>query len=305
MISCKISGQQPLWILKSILAGIDLQSYYKSNILTVKLIRSVVRRVRPGPLRQRRNIMSLYVIGDLHLHFKAALNPASVQAWHKMWKNHEEKFKKNAERFIREEDTLVLAGDHTWGRNLQECEPDFQYIRDLPGRKILLRGNHDMFWDAKKTRRLNEQFAPDLHFLQDNYFTYRDYALTGTKGYTFEGPFYVDRRGRITGWDEKEEEHAKKLVKREMERLRISFEEAEKDGYRKFIMFLHYPPTNILEKDSPFTRIAEEYKVEQVIYAHCHGEARFHDSIIGEKNGIRYRLASGDFLQWTPMKILD
>ena len=248
--------------------------------------------------------MSLYAIGDLHLHFQSPLK-AKAQSKERVWKNHEEKFKKNCEKLLTEDDTLVLVGDHSWGRNLAECEEDFRYIMKLPGRKILTRGNHDMFWDAAKTELLNERFAGKLAFLQNNYYSYRDYALVGTKGYTFEGPFYLNARGHIVGWDEKAEAHAKKLVERELVRLRASFEAAKADGYRKFILFLHYPPTNILEEDSGFTAMAEEYGAEQVIYAHCHGEARFHDSIEGEKNGIRYSLVSGDYLKWQPMKILD
>ena len=248
--------------------------------------------------------MSLYAIGDLHLHFQSELK-TSGQLRDRVWKNHEEKFRKNSRKLITEDDTLVLVGDHSWGRKLPECEQDLQYICDLPGRKILIRGNHDMFWDAKKTRRLNELFQPQLTFLQDSYETYQDYALVGTKGFTYEGPFYIDRRGRIIGWDEDTEGHAKKLVTRELQRLRKSFEMAKSDGYRKYIMFLHYPPTNILEERSGFTDIAEEYGAEQVIYAHCHGESRFHDSIHGEYRGRIYRLVSGDYLRWKPLKILD
>ena len=109
----------------------------------------------------------------------------------------------------------------------------------------------------------------------------------------------------IPSRDEQAEEHAKKLVSRELTRLRTSFELARKDGYRKLIMLLHYPPTNILERSSGFTDMAEEYGAEQVIYAHCHGETRFHDSILGDFHGIRYSLASGDFLGWKPMKVLE
>lgn len=248
--------------------------------------------------------MALYAIGDLHLHFQSELK-APGQLHDRVWKKHEEKFKKNCAQLLTDEDTLVLVGDHSWGKNLEQCEEDLQYICDLPGRKILTRGNHDMFWDAKKTGQLNERYQPQLAFLQDNYETYRDYALVGTKGFTFEGPFYVDRRGRIAGWDEAAEEHAKKLVDRELKRLRKSFELAKEDGYRKFIMFLHYPPTNILEDRSGFTDMAEEYGAEQVIYAHCHGESRFHDSIQGEYRGRQYHLVSGDFLRWKPWKVMD
>ena len=248
--------------------------------------------------------MSLYAIGDLHLHFQSELR-APGQLHGRVWKNHEETFRRNCQKMIGPDDTLVLVGDHSWGRNLAQCELDLEYIRALPGRKILTRGNHDMFWDVKKTSHLNDLFAPDLFFLQDNYAVYQDYALVGTKGYTFEGPFYLDRRGRIIDWDEQEEAHARKLVERELVRLRRSFEAAKKDGYTRYIMFLHYPPTNILQTESAFTRMAEEYGAKQVVYAHSHGESRFHDSILGTMNGVHYSLTSGDFLRWKPMKILD
>ena len=247
--------------------------------------------------------MSLYAIGDLHLHYQSELK-APGQLTGRVWKDHEEKFRKNCSKMVTAEDTLVLAGDHSWGKNLSECETDLQYICDLPGRKILTRGNHDMFWEAKKTGWLNKMYQPRLTFLQDSYEAYQDYALVGTKGFTFEGPFYLDLRGRIVGWDEEAEIHAKKLVERELKRLRRSFELAKADGYRKFILFLHYPPTNILERTSGFTDMAEEYGAEQVIYAHCHGESRFYDSIHGEYRGRVYHLVSGDFLKWKPLKVL-
>ncbi len=248
--------------------------------------------------------MSLYAIGDLHLHFETELK-AEAQRRDRAWKDHEEKFRKNCTALLTPEDTLVLAGDHSWGRTLSECEEDLRFIAALPGRKILLRGNHDMFWDAKKTPALNERFSGRLHFLQDNFFSYRDYALVGTKGHCFEGPFYLNRRGQIIGWDERQQEQARKLTERELGRLRTSFEAARAAGYRKFILFLHYPPTSILEDESPFTALAEAYGAEQLVYAHSHGEARFHDSILGEKNGILYRLVSGDYLNWRPLKLLD
>ncbi len=234
--------------------------------------------------------MSLYAIGDLHLAFGSEIK-APMQLMGKVWIDHEKKFKENCARELTDADTLVLVGDHSWGRNLEECALDLEYIMALPGRKILLRGNHDMFWDAKKTAQLNERFAGKLEFLQNNYYAYGDYALVGTKGYCYEGKDTI--------------EHAEMLVERELERLRISFEAAKADGFRKYIMFLHYPPTNIFERNSGFTKMAEKYGAEHVIYAHCHGEQRFHDSIRGKKRGIRYSLVSGDCLRWHPMKVLD
>lgn len=248
--------------------------------------------------------MSLYALGDLHLHFQSELK-ATLQLTDPVWRGHERRFREFCLSALSPDDTLVLAGDHSWGRTLSECQKDFEYMASLPGRKILLRGNHDMFWDAKKTKQLNDHFDGTFFFLQNNTGSYKDYALVGTKGYTFEGPFYVSRSGRILDWDHEREAQAAKLVTREAERLRISFEAAKSAGFRKFIMFLHYPPTNILEKRSVFTDMAEEYGAERVVYAHCHGQSRFHDSLIGMHRGIQYDLVSGDYLNWKPLKIMD
>ena len=245
--------------------------------------------------------MALYALGDLHLSFQA---DRSMDKFGRVWRHHERKIEKYVRQIVKPEDTLVLTGDHSWGRKLSECREDLAFIERLPGRKILLRGNHDMFWDAKKTESLNEEFKGRLFFLQNNFAVYQDHALVGTKGCTFEGPFYLDGRGRILGWDEESEARAKKLVAREMTRLRSSFSQARDAGYRKFIMFLHYPPTSILEETSPFTEIAEEYQVTAVVYSHCHGESRFGDSIRGEFHGIRYMLVSGDYLNFRPAPVL-
>lgn len=245
--------------------------------------------------------MALYALGDLHLSFQVQ---KPMDAFGRVWRHHERKIEKYVNQIVRPEDTLVLTGDHSWGRKLAECREDLQFIENLPGRKILLRGNHDMFWDAKKTNRLNEEFGEKLFFLQNNFAVYEDYALVGTKGFTFEGPFYLNRRGQVVGWDEEKENHAKKLVSREMERLRESFQMAEAAGYRKYIMFLHYPPTSILEETSPFTEIAEEYGVTAVVYSHCHGESRFGDSLRGEFHGVRYMLVSGDYLNFHPELVM-
>lgn len=208
----------------------------------------------------------------------------------KSWKNHVAKIEKNWMKEITENDTIVLTGDHSWGRNLTEAQEDLNFIIKLPGRKILLRGNHDMFWDAKKTQKLNTLFEGRLEFLQNNFYTYQDYALVGTKGYCYEWKDSI--------------EHFLKIRNREVARLRMSFETARAAGHNKFIMFLHYPPTTIGEQESPFTEIAQEYGASKVIYSHCHGEERFDDSFKGYVNGIEYKLVSGDYLNFKPELVL-
>lgn len=232
--------------------------------------------------------MSLYAIGDFHLSFSV---DKPMDVFGRVWKNHEKKIWKQWKKRVSPSDTVVITGDHSWGRNLEQCAKDLEFIEKLPGRKILLRGNHDMFWDAKKTPKLNEQFAGRLEFLQNNFYGYEGYALVGTKGYCYEG---LD-----------DQEHFEKIRNRELKRLESSFEAARAAGYRKYIMFLHYPPTSIGEAESPFTRMAESYGAEKVVYSHCHGKERFDDSFKGEVNGIEYKLVSGDYLNFKPELILD
>lgn len=245
--------------------------------------------------------MALYALGDLHLSFQA---DKSMDRFGSVWKHHVRKIEKYVNKIVRPEDTLVLTGDHSWGRDLAECEEDLAFIARLPGRKILLRGNHDMFWAVSKTARLNARYEGKLFFLQNNFATYGDVALVGTKGYTFEGPFYLDAWGNIIGWDQEAQARAEKLVARECARLEESFRQAAAAGYQRFVMFLHYPPTNILEETSPFTEIAERYGAEKVVYSHCHGLKRFGDSIRGPFHGIDYLLVSGDYLNFKPALVM-
>ncbi len=233
--------------------------------------------------------MALWAIGDFHLSLGIG---KTMDKFGDLWKNHPEKIRKAFKKRVKPTDTVVITGDHSWGRNTAECMPDFEFIASLPGRKIMIRGNHDLFWDAKRTDRLNKGILGDrFFFLQNNFASYKDYALVGTKGYCFEG------RDTL--------EHFIKIRDREIERLRVSFEAAREAGYEKFIMFMHYPPTSIGENSSLFTKMAEEYGAEQVVYSHCHGIEHFYDSFQGNVNGIEYRLVSSDYLKFKPVKILD
>ena len=156
--------------------------------------------------------MALYALGDLHLSFQT---DKPMDVFGKEWRNHEKRIEKNCNKLITDDDTLVLVGDHSWGRKLSDCEADLQFIEGLPGKKVLIRGNHDTFWDAKKTNKLNDLYKGRLFFLQNNYYPYGEYALVGTKGYCYEGK---DSR-----------EHADMLVEREAKRLKDSFEAARND----------------------------------------------------------------------------
>lgn len=132
--------------------------------------------------------MALYALGDLHLSFGCPARPANLRKG--VWRDHEERIRNNWISTVSEDDTIVLTGDFSHGKTEEQLRPDIGFLLALPGRKIMLRGNHDMFWDAKKTSKLNEKYTGSLFFLQDNHAVYesksKKYALVGTKGYCFE-----------------------------------------------------------------------------------------------------------------------
>ncbi len=230
--------------------------------------------------------MALYAIGDLHLSFGC---DKTMDIFGGPWVGHCRRIIDNFSREIREEDTLVLVGDHSWGIDLEECREDIEFIRKLPGRKILTRGNHDLFWNVKKTGRLNRMY-PDLLFLQSDYAAYGDIALVASAG-------YVNEKGDS-------EERADFLRNREKDRLEQGILKARAAGMKRLILFLHYPPTEPDETQSVFTDLAEAYGAEQVVYAHLHGKDHFDDSIKGRYGSTEYRLVSGDFLDWHPVRIV-
>ena len=245
--------------------------------------------------------MALFAIGDFHLSIVSSRKIGifrkrthyelykPMDVFDPVWKNHVDKLEVAFQKMVSPSDTVVITGDHSWGINLAECKVDLDYIAALPGRKILTRGNHDLFWDTKKTEQLNSLYEGRLSFLQNNFYSYEDYALVGSKGICNEKMPY---------------ERYTHLLEKEMQCLHASFEAAYGAGYRKFILFLHYPPTSIGEKESSFIRLAKEYGVKQIIYSHCHGKKRYYESYHGLVDGIEYHLVSSDFLRFKPKLIL-
>lgn len=240
--------------------------------------------------------MSLYAIGDLHLSFQS---DKSMEVFGEEWKNHSYKIKRNWCSIVKETDTVVVTGDHSWGKKLEDSMKDLEFIAALPGRKILLRGNHDRFWNKiNKTESLNELFAGRLLFLQNNFYEYEDnksgkkYALIGSKGFSTDDYCFLA------------EDKIESRFKNERKRLAKSYEAAKEAGYNDFIMFLHYPPTNMYEEEGVFTKFAQEFKVEQVVYSHLHGKERFDYSVAGEIKGIKYTLVSADYLDFVPKLIM-
>ncbi|MDS0525567.1 metallophosphoesterase [Clostridium sp. SHJSY1] len=229
--------------------------------------------------------MALYAISDLHLAFN---DNKPMDIFGEKWNNHDQKIKENWIKKVREEDTVLIAGDISWAMKEEDSKADLQWIDSLPGKKIISKGNHDYWWGS--ISKLNSMFEK-TKFLQNNYFVYNDYAICGTRGWICPGT-------------ERFTEKDNKIYLRELIRLRLSLDEAKKAGYDKFIVMLHYPPTNEKFEESGFTSIIKEYDVEKVIYGHLHGNG-LNRVLNGLVDKVEYIMTSVDFIDFDPKKIIE
>ncbi len=229
--------------------------------------------------------MALYAIGDLHLSLGC---DKPMDVFGGRWVNYVEKLRDGFAP-LTDEDTTVLCGDLTWGMSLEQAREDFLFIDRLPGKKIVLKGNHDYWWStaAKAKRFFAENGIDTLDILNNNCCFYGGIALCGTRGW-----FYEEERG--TG-------HDKKIMLREIGRLETSLKAA---GEREKIVFLHYPPKYLAYECPEILELLEKYGVRECYYGHIHGKgcpAAFQ----GVKNGVQFRLVSADHLNFTPLKVRD
>ena len=228
--------------------------------------------------------MALYAISDLHL---ALSTDKPMDIFGVQWVNHDEKIKKNWKEKITEKDTVLIAGDISWSMKHEESKIDLDWINSLPGNKIISKGNHDYWWTS--ISKLNSMYD-NTKFLQNNFYTYNDYAICGTRGW-------------VSLDSDKFTEKDAKIYAREVIRLRLSLESAKNLGYSKIIVMIHYPPFNEGDDESEFMKIFKEYNVEKVIYGHLHGPGRF-KAKTGLINDIEYIMTSCDFIDFDPVKIL-
>ena len=234
--------------------------------------------------------MSIYVIGDLHLPF-GVNKPMDI--FGDGWQDYTEKIKENWSQKVKPEDTVILAGDFSWAIYLEQTYRDFEYLNLLPGRKIMLKGNHDYWWTTLKKMRefLKENGFSNIDFIYNNSYMYENTILTGTRG-----------------WAVLDSDNSKKMIKREDIRLKLAIEEGIKEygTDKEIIVFMHYPPLiskNLLENPNlDFYKTLKQYNVKKCYYGHLHGNAH-KDAVEGEVQGINFSLISADYLQFDLKKI--
>ncbi len=229
--------------------------------------------------------MAIYAIGDLHLSFSSN-KPMNKFGEH--WDMHYEKIKDDWLSCVSDSDTVLISGDISWAMKLEEAKEDMMFISQLPGRKILIKGNHDYWWQS-----YNKVAAVyhELSFIQNNSYQVGSIAICGTRGWL------CPNERNFTKND-------KKIYNRECNRLELSLSTVNKACEDIYVM-LHYPPTNDRFESSGFTEVLKKYSVSKVLYGHLHGHNAFKAGIKGLVDGIEYHLVSADYLNFKLKKITD
>ena len=234
--------------------------------------------------------MSIYVIADLHLSFS---QDKPMDIFGDNWNNHANKIRKNWEEVVTDKDLVIIPGDFSWAMNLKDAYKDFEFLNKLPGKKILLKGNHDYWWTTvtNMDRFIKENNFKNIKFLHNNSYLNENKIICGTRGWSFT-----------------DTENSLKMINRENERLKISLKTGI-DLYgeeKEIIVCMHYPPLtqNTIRniKDLEFVETLQQYHVKKCFYGHLHGSSH-KDAIEQNVKGIEFKLISADYLDFKLYKV--
>ena len=227
--------------------------------------------------------MSIFAIADVHLSL-GVKKPMDI--FHG-WQDYEKRLEENWRLLVRDEDTVVLPGDISWGMTMQQSLPDLQFLDRLPGQKIILKGNHDYWWPtrAKMDAFFEQNDISTVRALFHDALLVEGKALCGTRSWFYE-----------------QDEPDEKVFLRELGRLRMSLEEAKKLQAEEIIAFLHYPPLYQNFRCEEILALLKEYGVARCFYGHIHGPS-IQYAFQGESDGITFKLVSADSLRFVPYKI--
>ena len=229
--------------------------------------------------------MALYVLGDLHLSL-GANKPMDIFGGR--WEGYMDKLRDGLS-VLTPDDTIVLLGDLSWALDMEGAKEDFAFINSIPGRKLIVKGNHDYWWStaSKFEKFCAENGFENMVLLHNNCHYYNDVALCGTRGWFFE--------------EEKEGTHDEKVFRRELGRLEVSLKAA---GESEKLCFLHYPPRYRGYTCPEILELLTAYGVKDCYYGHLHGDSH-KLALQGESSGIGYWLTAADYLNFKPMKIME
>lgn len=226
--------------------------------------------------------MALWAIADLHL----SLGEDKPMQVFRGWENYVSRIESAWRSLVEEDDTVAIAGDISWAMKLENTTLDFAFLQSLPGKKILLRGNHDYWWNtlSKMNKFIEASGFTTVSMLMNNAYRVGDIAVCGSRGYSLDCP-----------------EDEKYIIAREAGRLELSLQSASKLGGEP-VVFLHYPPVTAAGAIEPFVELMHKYGVRQCYYGHLHSSSQAH-AVQGEVDGIHYRLIAADYTSFAPVPV--
>jgi predicted phosphohydrolase len=250
--------------------------------------------------------MTVWAIADLHLSF--GVPDKKMDVFGEGWANHTERLRQQWCDLIKAEDLVLVAGDISWAMRLSDAKPDLEWLDQLPGTKVLIKGNHDYWWGSLS--QMAKILPSTLHLIQNNAFHWGDISIAGarlwdTPEYQF-GPYIQyqkNTRAKPLTETASDPAEAEKIFERELGRLDLSLRCLAKEARPIRMVMTHYPPIGADLHDSRASRLLEKYEISTCVFGHLHN-VKQDIPLFGEKNGIRYLLTSCDYLRCTPLKLM-
>lgn len=252
---------------------------------------------------------SVWAIADLHLSFGTPNK--SMDIFGPRWKNHEARVEQHWREQVGEEDLVLIAGDISWAKTLDEAKVDLEWIHKLPGTKILLRGNHDYWWGS--LAGIAKILPPSLSVIQNNAISWNHISIGGsrlwdTPEYSFSD--YIPLEPRPEGLSKSidataplSREETEKIFVRELHRLELSLRALDPQAPIRIAM-THYPPISAHLQPSRASGFLEQYKVDVCVFGHLHNVIP-QSLPFGVRNGVQYYLTACDYLDCIPIKVAE
>lgn len=251
--------------------------------------------------------MAIFALADPHLSF--GVPQKSMEAFGPLWQDYTDKIQSHWRNAITDRDLILIPGDISWATHFEDALVDLNWIDQLPGTKVIIRGNHDFWWTSPS--KLKKNLPPSIHFIQNDVFNWNGITIGGARlwdseEYNFHEYIHFQENPRAQRKSPEEfaaqKEADKKIFERELQRLELSLKQLDPNA-RLRIALTHYPPVSADLKPSRASTLLEKYKVQICIFGHLHNLKK-DLPLFGEARGIRYILSSCDYLDFIPLRIL-
>ena len=247
--------------------------------------------------------MKIWALADLHLPFGS--RSKSMEVFGPDWSRYTERIEENWRKRVKEEDLMLIPGDISWAMNVDEAKKDLEWIDALPGKKVILKGNHDYWWPSNQ--KLQELLPASIDFIHNRAITIDQVTIAGSRlwdspHFNFQDLILV-KHNPLENKKKFDGAQSEKIYLREIERLKLSLDQMDRKATFRIAM-THYPPLSVDLKDSPVSQLFETYAIDVAVFGHLHSVKRDRP-LFGEKNQVRYLFAAADYLSFDPILVKE